>query len=172
MALCCWPAADAAPPAIASTEINYLLGFIERSGCQFYRNGSWYDSTQARAHLREKYEFLAAKGVIQSAEDFIERAATRSSLSGKAYSIKCGSAPVVPTNQWLREALAGYRASAGLSMSPRPDVPRRAAGAKMAVRDQTEYLEHHGGADQGGISGLIVRRGNFYDITADEVQSA
>lgn len=113
LALCCGPAAQGAPPAIANTEINYLLGLIEHSGCQFYRNGSWYDSKHAEAHLREKYEFLAAKGDIQSTEDFIERAATRSSLSGKAYAIKCGSAPVVPTDQWLRAALARYRASAG-----------------------------------------------------------
>jgi len=112
-ALGCGPAADAAPPAIANTEINYLLGFVEQSGCQFYRNGSWYTSKEAQAHLRDKYQFLAAKGVIKSAEDFIEQAATRSSLSGKAYAIKCGSAPVVPTNQWLREVLARYRAPTG-----------------------------------------------------------
>jgi hypothetical protein len=110
-------AAYAAPPAtvqteITKTEINYLLGFVERSGCQFYRNGSWYDSKQAEAHLREKYDFLAAKGLIKSAEDFIERAATKSSLSSKAYAIKCGDGPVVTTNQWLRAALAGYRSSA------------------------------------------------------------
>jgi Family of unknown function (DUF5329) len=117
LALTFWRPADAAPPAIvqtqiAKTEINYLLGFVERSGCQFYRNGSWYDSKQAQAHLRDKYDYLAAKGLINSAEDFIERAATKSSLSSKAYAIKCGTGPVVTTNQWLREALAGYRSSA------------------------------------------------------------
>jgi hypothetical protein len=112
LALCGCPAADAAPPAIVQTEINYLLGFVERSGCQFYRNGSWYDSKQAEAHLRDKYDFLAAKGLVNSAEDFIERAATKSSLSSKAYAIKCGTGPVVTTNQWLRQALAGYRSSA------------------------------------------------------------
>jgi hypothetical protein len=109
-ALSGWPAARATPPAAAQTEINYLLGFIERSGCQFYRNGSWYDSKKAQAHLRGKYEFLAAKDAIQSAEDFIEQAATKSSLSGEAYAIKCNGAPVVATNPWLREALARHRA--------------------------------------------------------------
>ena len=113
LALCGWPAAEAAPPAIANAEINYLLEFIEQSGCQFYRNGSWYDSKEAQAHLRGKYEYLAAKGVIQSAEDFIEQAASKSSMSGKAYAIKCASAPVITTNQWLREALARHRASPG-----------------------------------------------------------
>jgi hypothetical protein len=107
------PAADSAPPEIARVEVNYLLGFVEQSGCQFYRNGSWYDSKKARVHLRDKYEFLAAKGLINSAEDFIEQAATKSSLSGKAYEIKCRDAPAVTTNQWLRAVLVRYRASSG-----------------------------------------------------------
>ena len=109
----CSPAAELAPPAIAQSEINQLLGFIEQSGCEFYRNGSWYVSKQAAAHLRDKYEYLAAKGLIQSAEDFIVQAATKSSLSGKAYAIKCGSDPVMTTDQWLRDALAQYRSSPG-----------------------------------------------------------
>jgi hypothetical protein len=114
LALSCWPAADAAPPpAIAQTEIDYLLGYLERSGCQFYRNGTWYDSAAAQAHLRGKYEYLAARGVIKSAEDFIEQAATKSSLSGTAYAIKCNGGPVMTTNQWLREALAQYRSGSG-----------------------------------------------------------
>jgi len=107
------PAAELAPPAIAQSEVNYLLAFIEQSGCQFYRNGSWYDSKDAAAHLRHKYEYLAAKGLIQSADDFIVQAATKSSLSGKAYGIKCGSGPVMATDQWLREALARERSPVG-----------------------------------------------------------
>lgn len=39
--------ARAAPSTIAQTEINYLLGFITGSGCEVYRNGSWYDSARA-----------------------------------------------------------------------------------------------------------------------------
>jgi Family of unknown function (DUF5329) len=106
------PFAQSAPPVIAQTEINYLLGFIERSGCMFYRNGSWYDAGQAQAHLRSKYDALAAMGRIVTAEDFIEHAATKSSLSGEAYAIRCNSAPAVTTNQWLRDALARYRLAA------------------------------------------------------------
>jgi 2,4-dienoyl-CoA reductase-like NADH-dependent reductase (Old Yellow Enzyme family) len=105
--------AHAAPPVIAQTEINYLLGFIERSGCTFYRNGSWYDASQAQAHLRSKYEALAGMGRIVTAEDFIEQAATKSSLSGEAYAIRCNSGPAVTTDHWLRDALARYRHAAG-----------------------------------------------------------
>jgi hypothetical protein len=106
------PCANAAPPAIAVDEINYLLGFIERSGCKFYRNGSWYDSHRAQSHLRDKYNFLAAREHIKTAEDFIEQAATRSSVSGEEYQIQCEAGPALPSNRWLHTALLGYRASA------------------------------------------------------------
>ena len=101
--------ASAAPPAIAQTEINYLLGFVEGSGCEFYRNGSWYDSKRAQAHLRDKYQMLAAADQISTAEDFIEKAATKSSLSGRPYEVRCGGGEALTSNQWLRKALARYR---------------------------------------------------------------
>ncbi len=109
-----WPsAAHAAPPAAAVAEINYLLEFVDRSGCKFYRNGSWYDSHRAQSHLRAKYDYLVARDRITSAEDFIEQAATQSSISGKAYQIQCEAGPAVPSNRWLHTALSAYRSSLG-----------------------------------------------------------
>ncbi len=116
------PLAQAAPPASAVAEINYLLGFIDRSGCKFYRNGSWYDSHRAQAHLRSKYDYLAARGRINSAEDFIEQAATQSSVSGEAYQIQCEAGPALPSNRWLRTALSGYRSSIEQRAAPRRPV--------------------------------------------------
>ena len=110
-ALSCCSFAQAAPPAVAQAEINYLLAAIDRSGCQFYRNGSWHNSKQAQAHLRRKYDALMAANRIQTAEDFIERAATRSSMSGEAYAIRCNADPAMPTDRWLRDQLARYRFS-------------------------------------------------------------
>ena len=117
-----WPAAQAAPPAIAAAEINYLLGFVDRSGCEFYRNGTWYDSHRARSHLRDKYDYLVARDRIKSAEDFIDQAATRSSVSGEAYQIRCEAGPTVPSNVWLRTALSSYRASRAQHAGPRSAV--------------------------------------------------
>jgi hypothetical protein len=104
--------ARATPPAIAQTEINYLLGFIGRSGCEFYRNGTWYDPKRAQAHLRYKYEMLAARDQIHTAEDFIEKAATQSSLSGQPYQVRCRDGEAVMSNQWLSDVLARYRTHA------------------------------------------------------------
>jgi hypothetical protein len=112
VALGYFPVVRAAPSATAQIEISYLLGYIGQSGCRFYRNGVWYDSKQAQVHLRQKYDFLAARDRIRTAEDFIEQAATKSSMSGKAYAIKCNSGQIETANQWLREVLARYRASA------------------------------------------------------------
>jgi hypothetical protein len=90
-----------------------LLDFVDRSGCQFFRNGGWYDSHGAKSHLRTKYDFLVARDRIRSAEDFIEQAASKSSLSGKDYQIQCQGGPVVTSGSWLRTALTAYRASGG-----------------------------------------------------------
>src|SRR5580704_11878217 len=100
-----FPALRAAPPPIAQAEINYLLEFVEQSGCQFYRNGTWYDSKTARAHLQSKYDMLTGGGRINSAEDFIDQAATSSSLSGRPYQVRCGGGEPIASGQWLRDAL-------------------------------------------------------------------
>lgn len=105
-----WAPAQGAPPAAAVAEINYLLDFVDRSGCKFYRNGSWYDSHRAQSHLRAKYAYLVARDRIKSAEDFIDQAATQSSVSGEAYQIQCKTGPAVPSHRWLRTALSSYRA--------------------------------------------------------------
>jgi Family of unknown function (DUF5329) len=104
-------AAHAAPPPIAKTEIAYLLSTVASSGCQFYRNGSWYDAKSAAAHLESKLQYLLARDLVRSSEDFIERAATQSSLSGRAYAIQCKGSDAVPAGQWLQILLARYRES-------------------------------------------------------------
>jgi hypothetical protein len=101
--------AMAEPPAGVQTEIGYLLQHVEKSGCEFYRNGTWYESKRAGAHLNDKYRYLAAQGQINSTEEFIERAATASSRSGARYQIKCGNGAPVDCNRWLRDALTAYR---------------------------------------------------------------
>jgi hypothetical protein len=99
-----------ATPAIAQKEIDHLLLFVEASGCEFYRNGRWYDSVKAQTHLRTKYEFLEKNNSIASAEDFVEKVATKSSWSGQPYQMKCGEQAAISTQQWLSDELARYRA--------------------------------------------------------------
>jgi hypothetical protein len=90
-------------------EVNFLLGYVEGSGCEFYRNGTWYDSKTAQSHLRDKYKYLVARNLINTTEEFIERAATESSLSGKPYEVRCNGGAAVTSKQWLRKELARFR---------------------------------------------------------------
>jgi uncharacterized protein DUF5329 len=81
--------ASAAPSPAAKKEIGQLMEALSASGCQFQRNGSWYGVEEARAHLQRKYDYLLKKDQVQSAEQFVQRAASRSSMSGRAYRVKC-----------------------------------------------------------------------------------
>src|SRR5258706_15671885 len=76
-------------PAPARLEVDSLLTKLGTSDCKFYRNGQWYDGMAAQEHLRMKYEYLVKKGWIHTTEDFIEGAATKSSLSSEPYQVKC-----------------------------------------------------------------------------------
>ncbi len=103
------PVATPAPGTAATAEISYLLEFVGKSGCAFQRNGTWHSSIQAQAHLGDKYDYLRKHGKIKSAEDFIELAATRSSLTGRSYEVRCAGATPQPSSLWLAAALARHR---------------------------------------------------------------
>lgn len=102
--------AQAAEPQATKAEIAHLFTTLEASNCQFNRNGSWYGAKEASAHLGTKYKYLQDKDLVPSAEKFIERAATESSLSGKAYQIKCADNVPQPSAPWFKAALDKYRA--------------------------------------------------------------
>lgn len=103
------PVAHAEPPTTVQIEVNFLLGYVESSGCEFYRNGTWHDSKSAQVHLRDKYKYLVAKDLVNTTEDFIEKAATESSFSGQPYNVRCNGGTTVTSNQWLRDELARFR---------------------------------------------------------------
>ncbi|MBN3862915.1 DUF5329 domain-containing protein [Pseudomonas frederiksbergensis] len=100
--------AQAQIPPQATQEINSLLDFVEHSECRFVRNGSEYAGSQARAHLEKKLEYLEESEGVNSAEDFIEMAATQSSKSGRAYEVRC-PAGIQPANLWLKTELQRQR---------------------------------------------------------------
>jgi hypothetical protein len=103
-------AAPAAVPASTQLEINALLADVGTSGCEFYRNGTWYDARRAQEHLTMKYQALARRNQIATAEDFIALVATKSSLSGERYQIRCPSTPLEYSAQWLKDRLQRNRA--------------------------------------------------------------
>jgi hypothetical protein len=90
-------------------EILHLFGYLENSNCEFNRNGSWYSPYEAAKHLTRKYRWLVNKGLINSAEQFIERAASRSSFSGESYLVRCGNSSPIKSSDWFTDELNNFR---------------------------------------------------------------
>ena len=111
--------AGAAPPPAAAREIEGLIAALGASGCDFQRNGSWYPAKKAEQHLRRKYDYLRERDKVATAEQFIALAGTRSSMSGRAYSVRCPGKPVVESAAWLQGRLRALRATGPTSSAPR-----------------------------------------------------
>jgi len=105
---------EAAPPPGARQEIAHLIGYLTASGCSFQRNGSWHDAAEAAKHLQRKYDYLLKRDQVSTSEEFIARAASESSISGKPYQVRCGGNAPIASAAWLKAELAQYRAA------PRP----------------------------------------------------
>ncbi len=99
----------AAPGDTARREIAGLIGALDGSSCRFQRNGSWHDAAEARAHLQRKYDYLLKKDKVDTAEQFIERAASQSSMSGKPYRIACPGQPEQTAAVWFGARLKALR---------------------------------------------------------------
>jgi hypothetical protein len=109
-------AANAAPlPPAARAEVDALLTRLQASGCEFGRNGSWYSGTEAADHLLKKLDYLEGKDMVRTAEQFIDRGASSSSMSGKPYLVRCAGKAPVESAQWLKAELLVVRAARAAS---------------------------------------------------------
>jgi hypothetical protein len=109
---------SAAPSGLeVRAEIDALLSTLEKSGCEFKRNGSWYSASEAKSHLLKKLEYIEGKGALQSTEQFIALGASKSSMSGQPYLVRCGSAPPIESRTWLTTQLAARRATSQVGAS-------------------------------------------------------
>ena len=100
----------AAPMAHADPlddEIAYLIEFVRHSSCTFIRNGSEYSGGAAADHIQAKYDHF--KDEIHTVDDFVARAASKSLMSGKPYTVRCDG-KTMPAADWIRAEAADYRA--------------------------------------------------------------
>jgi uncharacterized protein DUF5329 len=102
----------------ARTEIDALMTQLETSGCRVNRNGTWYPAADTRSHLTTKLDYLERRGQVENAEQFIERAASGSSMSGEPYLIQCGDTPPVESATWFSRELQAIRATARTGKPP------------------------------------------------------
>ena len=107
-ASCCAVGPSGAEPgAAAEAEIESLLSAVAGSSCTFIRNGTPHAPADARDHMELKYDHLRKR--IDTAEDFIQMAASQSSLSGRPYLVECAETPRRKTRDWLLERLVVFR---------------------------------------------------------------
>jgi hypothetical protein len=109
-------AASLSPAARA--EIDALMSRLEASSCTFNRNGTWYPANEARTYLLGKLKYLEDRAAVQSAEQFIERAASKSSTTGQPYLVKCGSDAPVQSGTWLLSQLQVIRSAGRARNAP------------------------------------------------------
>jgi hypothetical protein len=95
-----------AAAADAGAEIEALIRAVAESGCIYTRNGTDHDAVEAADHLRLKYR--RGKRYIDSAEQFIDRLASESSWTGRAYTITCDGT-TLSSNEWLHRELKALR---------------------------------------------------------------
>lgn len=101
--------AHAATGPAVQTEIQSLLSSLQSANCQFNRNGTWYNAGEARQHMQRKVDYFEEHGGFKSTEQFIELVATKSSVSGDAYQVRCGQANALPSAQWMSGQLGQLR---------------------------------------------------------------
>lgn len=119
--------ADESDTPIMNAEIDFLLQEVGSSRCVFIRNGSEHDADAARDHLALKRR--RGRRYFDSAEEFIERIASKSSWSGKPYRIRCDGEETT-AERWFTDALERYRLAAS----------RRQAGVPADNNDASELL--------------------------------
>ena len=88
-------------------EVEHLLKFLKNSSCEINRNGKFHKGNEAVSHIKRKYEYF--RDEIDTTEEFIEYTATKSTMSGKYYLVKCGDGEAVRTKEWLLNELKSYR---------------------------------------------------------------
>lgn len=104
-------------------EINGLIRAIERSGCQFIRNGASHSAAEAAEHLRLKYR--KGRAYAKTAEDFIEHLASQSSLTKSPYYLITPKGEKITSRVWLQQELTRLRAAANkpVGNSLKPSAP-------------------------------------------------
>jgi hypothetical protein len=104
-----WCDAAANVTEASEQEISHLLDYIGNSECSFIRNGASYSGARAREHIQRKYTYI--KNRIDTTEQFIQHAATQSSITKSKYLVRCNDI-TTSTGSWLEQELKEFRRTA------------------------------------------------------------
>ncbi len=95
-------------------KIDFLITEVSKIDGEFIRNGKSHTPHEAAEHLRMKLNkainsWFAPSKDKWTAEMFIEKIASKSSLSGKPYLIKFKKGKTIKTRIWLYRKLKDFR---------------------------------------------------------------
>ena len=100
----------AAPPPLEQLRIDKLIRHVEvQKGMKFIRNGTEYSCEEAAKFLRGKMDSMGAE--VTSARDFIERIASKSSMSGRPYHVRFSDGRLITSAQFLSDELKRLEAA-------------------------------------------------------------
>jgi hypothetical protein len=112
-----WPGTSWSMPPAEETRVERLLRTLgQEKDLRFIRNGTEYPASRAEEHLRLKFE--RSRAYLDSAEDFIDRAGARSSVSGQPYLVRHPGREPVPAGSFLHDLLRRIEASPEESQTP------------------------------------------------------
>ena len=97
-------AAWAAPPAAERARIERLIDYVEaQKDIRFVRNGSDYSAKDAAKFLRGKFDKMGEH--VNTAQQFIEQIASKSSTSEEPYLIRFADGRETPAAMFLGDEL-------------------------------------------------------------------
>ena len=101
--------AHATPDAKQSLAIAHLIQHVRESGLQYIRNAKSYNAADAASHMETKLNY--ARDRLESAEEFIDYCASRSSITNKPYYVVLASGKQQEVGPWLYAELEIFRNS-------------------------------------------------------------
>lgn len=85
-------------------KIDYLINCVEQlKDAVFIRNGISYDASQAASHLRMKR--AKAGKLLKTVDQFIDKVASESSMTGKPYKIKFANSQEIEAREFYKQCL-------------------------------------------------------------------
>lgn len=103
--------AQATPSAVEEQMIDTLIQRVSKMNAMvFLRNGNEYTAADAAKHMQAKYDYF--KKDLVTAEDFIDRCASRSEVTGQPYKVKLTDGAVRDANEFLNSELRALRQKA------------------------------------------------------------
>ena len=101
---------------LGDPEVDHILTFVRHSQCTFIRNGSDHTSAEAADHIAMKAKHAGV--TVTNGDTLIDLVASKSSITGQPYHVRCPGLPEMESATWLHGELNRYRKSLAPAATP------------------------------------------------------